>query len=72
MESAGKAESVVLCDFYESLLSCCLSLQCQIFLLSLPSAGMRQDLLCHSNYLELQILYYILLLVFAMMLSRCS
>ena len=29
--------------------------RCQIFLLSLPSFGMRQDLLWHSNRLELQV-----------------
>ena len=31
------------------------SLQCQIFLLSLPKVGMRQGLLWHSNRLELQV-----------------
>ena len=34
---------------------CCLCLQCQIFLLSLPSVGMRQSLFWHSNHLELQV-----------------
>ena len=32
-----------------------MSLQCQIFLLSLPRVGMHQGLLWHSSYLELQV-----------------
>ena len=34
---------------------CRLPLQCQIFLLSLPSVGMRQGLLWHSHCLELHV-----------------
>ena len=54
MESVGKGESVALCELSVSIL-CCFSLQCQIFLMSLPSVGMRQGLLWHSNRLKLQV-----------------
>ena len=55
VESVGEGEFVALCELSESPSSVVLSVQCQIFLLSLPSVGMRQGLLWHSNRLELQV-----------------
>ena len=53
--SVGKGESVALCELWESSSSVvCLS-KSKIFKLSLPSVGIRQGLLWHSNRLELRV-----------------
>ena len=54
LENVGKGELVALCELSVSIL-CHLSFQCQTFQLSIPSVGMRQGLLWHSNHLELQV-----------------
>ena len=55
VESVGKGESADLCNTLGVSILCRLSLQCQIFLLSLSSVGMRQGLLFHFIRLELQV-----------------
>ena len=42
----------------EVSIPCRLSLQCQIFLLSLLSVSMHQGLLWHSRHLELQVYFF--------------
>ena len=54
----GECRQGWVCDSLRTLwvsILCRLSLQCQIFLLSLPSVGIHQGLLWHSNRLELQV-----------------